>query len=351
MKLVERACRRESCNTNVPNLLGDQPHLPLFGFPPLSRAYFASSRRNFNNVLSLTPRSAIDDVDASGRTALAWAVRCSDWNSVNQLLLCGSDPNRVDSNGQAPLHIAARMDDVAIIQSLLAAKADITSKDIDGRTALHEASRQQGGITSVESLLSGGASIESQDDEGRSPLHFAVVNNEPTNVQFLLERGANINAASKRGITVLMYGVMHKSHEALRLLLRNEALKYDVKDIYGYSVLEYAAVWGDVETIRLLQSAPQMMTLNLDNSEALGHAVWRRDSNEAWSSQTIAPPDKDPIELFSAFKALWDTIADAQQRDRLEDPEAGFIEGELTDDEEEPVVWEDAQEDLDHSVA
>ena len=363
--MVNRAFRQGSLNTDIPNLLGDQPHLHLFGFPPLTRAYFTSSFRNFNNVLSLTPRSAINDLDAYGRNALAWAVLRSDWESVNRLLLCGSDPNHVDSSGYAPLHLAARLGDLAIIQLLLAAKADITLKNNFGGTALHQVSREQGGIASMELLLSSGASIESQDDGGLSPLHYAVICNEPANVQFLIERGANINAASKKGHTVLMCGVIHNAHETLKLLLRSEVLEYDVKDSYGDSVLDHAALYGDMETIHLLQSAPQITTVNLENSKALDDALWRRDSNAAWSSGSIKPSDKDPVKWYSAFEALWNTVANAQQRDRQEDPEAGFIEEELTDDEEEltadeeeltddeeePVVWEDAQEDLDHSVA
>ena len=354
----------ELVNTGVPNLFGEQPHLHMFGFPPLTRAYFASSRKNFNNVLSLTPRSAINDVDVYGRTALAWAVLRSDWNSANQLLLCGSDPGRVDTYGRTALHQAARRGDVAVVQLLLAAKADVASRDSNGNTALRLASGKQRSITIMETLLSAGANIESQNEEEFGPLHDAVRCNRPANVQFLLERGANINAASKQGFTVLMFGVHFNAHETLKILLRDEALEYDVKNCDGYSVLDFAALLGDVETLHLLQSAPEMTKINLDNSHALSHAQWRRDYNEAWSSRMIQPRDKDPVEWYSAFKALWDTIFDAQQRELEEDSEAGFIEEELTNDEEEltvhdeeltdneddPAVWEDAQENLDRPI-
>ena len=320
---------------DVPNLLGDQPHLPLFGFPPLIRAFFTSSRKNFNSVLSLTPRSAINDVDAYGRTALAWAVLCSDCGSVNQLLLCGSDPGHVDSYGRTALHQAATQGDAVLVQLVLAAKVDINSRNFNGETALRMASCRQGGITIMELLLSGGASIESQDKQGNCPLHYAVRQNRPANVQLLLERGANINAACKEGKTALMFGVMYNAHDALRLLLRDQALEYDAKNMSGKSVLDYAAMFGDLETIYLLQSAPQMTTVNLDNGKALGYGIWRRDDNEAWSSWAIRPRDKDPVEQYSAFEVLWYGILDAQQRELEEDPEAEVITGEMTDVEEE----------------
>ncbi len=334
----------------------------------MTRAYVGSSREDFNIVLSVTSRSAIDDVDANGNTALSWAVRFSDCDSVKQLLLCGSNLEHVDSTGRTPLYQAVYQGDLAIVQILLAAKADVNCGDIEGPTAMHWASTKQNGITIMECLLSNGASIESQTRYGYRPLHWAVCSNIPTNCQYMLEEGADINAATQEGRTILMHGVINNAHEALRLLLRDEALEYDGKDCGGNSLLVYTALYGDLETIHMLQFAPQTKKINLDGDEALDDAQWRRDYNEARALWAVQPLDEDPLAWYSAFEALWNSIAEAQQQDLDGGSEAGFDDyhgddyddndydedddddDEQDEEEEDHVIWEDAQESLGGSL-
>ena len=329
-------------------LFGHRPNLIPLRLPTLIRTYLYSPRKSFDSVLSMIPRSAVDDVDANGYTALSWAVKSRDSDSVRQLLLCGSDPEHGDLYGWTPLVVAVLSGDVIVVQLLLAAKVDVNSKDIFGSTALSLTSLYHGDTTIMELLLAHGASIEDQDNDGQRPLHVAVHSNRPINVQILLDRGANINAADRFGITALMFGVTYNAHESLRVLLRDEALEFDGKDSHGDCVLYYAACYGDLKTLGLLQSSRHIKRLDLDGSEDLGYAVWRRDNNQAWSLRTVATPDKDPRFWYSAFEALWDSIVEAQRRDLEEDPEAGegVVGEEPTDDDEDPVVWEDAPEDL-----
>ena len=309
----------------------------------------------------MIPRSAVDDVDANGDTALSWAAKRRDSDSVKLLLLCGSDPGHVESSGRTPLHLAVWSGDVAVVQLLLAAKVDVNSKDIWGETALSLTAFYGGDTTIMELLLAHGASIEDQNNDGRRPLHVAVYCNRPINVQILLDRGANINAGDRFGMTALNFGVMCNAHESLRVLLRDEALEFDGKDSRGDCLLDYAAWYGDLETLDLLQSSRHIKRPDLSGSKTLGDAVWRRDNNQAWSLRSIATPDKDPRLWYSAFEALWDSIAEAQQRDLEGDPEADewTTEEELTDDAEDSDpdsdsdshVWEDAQEGLHGSIA
>ncbi len=348
----QRTSGHERDSSSLSTLLGDKPRLSHFGFPPLTRAYVGSSREDFDRVLSITPRSAIDDVDATGSTTLSWAVRCSDCDSVKRLLLCGSNPEHVDPYGRTLLHQAVYNDDLAVIELLLAAKANVNQSDIQGETAMHVAPMMRHGTTIMECLLSNGASIESQNRRGYRPLHWAVQSNIPTNLQFLLEEGADINAANQEGSTGLIRGVMFNTHKTLSLLLREEALRYDGKDYSGYSLLYYAAAFGDLETIHLLQSARQLKKLNLDGDDALDWAQWRRDNNEARSLGAGKPSDEDPLAWYSAFEELWNSIAEAQQQDLNGGSEGGFIEGERVDDDDDDddegqVPWEDAPETLD----
>ena len=302
----------------------------------------------------MIPRTEVDNVDATGSTALIWATRYQDSDSVQKLLLCGSNPSHRDLYGLTPLHIAAGTGDVSLLNLLLSAKPDVNSEDKVGYTALHVASKKLEGTRLAESLISHGANVEHQEDMGHRPLHASVWSNVPASVHLLLDKGANIHAANNRGINSLMFAVAYNSHDVLRLLLREESLEYDVKNIYGQSVLDYAALCGDVETIRILHSASQMKTIDLDSSWPLSHAKWRRDKNEASSLHRGQPPDEDPQLQYSAFKALWDSIAEAQQLDIEKDSGVESIEDEQICDDEgqtngmEHIAEDDEQTDNDN---
>ena len=170
----------------------------------------------------MTPRSAIDNVDATGCTVLSWAVQCHDRDGAEQLLLRGSDPGIVDLSGQYPFHKAVSSGDIAITHLLLAANGDLNSKGMKGVTALHMAANLEEGTLIIDLLLSRGASLDSEDDERLRPLHHAVYCINPESLQLLLDRGADFNAVNKLGTTALMVGVSANAHEALRLLLRDE---------------------------------------------------------------------------------------------------------------------------------
>ena len=301
----------------------------------------------------MIPRSAVDDVDANGDTTLSWAVKRRDSDSIRQLLLCGSDPEHVDLYGLSPLCLAVSSGDVAVVQLLLAAKVNVNVKDIEGGTALSLAAVCNKKTTIMELLLDHGVNIENQDTHGQRPLHIAVRSNRPVHVQILLDRGANINAADESGMTALLFGVSYNVYESLSVLLRNEALEIDGKDSAGSSMLDYAACYGDLETLHLLHSSRHIKRIDLDGSIALNYAEWRRDNNEGWSLWAIKPPDKDPQLWYSAFEALWNSIVEAQQRDLEGDPVAHewAFEEEPRDDDEDSVVWEEAQEDLGGSIA
>ena len=288
----------------------------------------------------MTPRSAIDNVDATGCTALSWAVQCCDRDCAEQLLLRGSDPGIVDLSGRNPLHYAVSSGDMAITQLLIAANADVNSKETNGVTVLHMAANLEEGTPIIDLLLSRGASLDSEDNEGFRALHRAVYNNNTKNLQLLLDRGANINAVNKFGTTALMSGVFANAHEALKLLLHDETLDYNAKNSNGRTILDIVALHGDAETLHIFQSSGKMKSINLRDSEGLDLAVWRRENDK---TQT------DPLLRYSAFEALWNGILEVQQRDLEGNPEfdKGFIGEELRDNDEDAEVWEDALEAVD----
>ena len=89
-----------------------------------------------------------------------------DCDSVQKLLLCGSNTSHRDLYGQTSLCIAAETGDIALVNLLLSANPDINSEDNQGNTALHLASRRLEGTGLIDPLISHGANVGIQNNDG-----------------------------------------------------------------------------------------------------------------------------------------------------------------------------------------
>ena len=328
------------------DLFGDRSNLILFDFPELLSAYLGISGRTFGSVLAQTPRSSIDLVDASGRTTLSWAAGKGDLDAVKKLLNCGADPNYADKYGLTPLHWCANAYNHDCVTLLLAANADVDKKDSFGRSALSIALRESGRDDPdlVEILLSNGADIESVDDYGSTPLHCAVSYNAANCLSLLLRRGVNINALNSDGQTALQLGINANCHQTVEILLDHGGNDLDNKNNSGRTILHYAALYGDVNTIAVLRSANlgEIDITATDNwgDSALDYAMWRLQHNEEWSNWALRATDEDPLQWFSAFRELWDGIIERQKSAYGEE---GGVNHEREDEEWEDEEWEDEE--------
>ena len=123
--------------------------LPIFSFSDacgwlefssLHRAYLDRRSRSFGEVLQSVSRNEVDAQDRFGRTVLSWAAGQNNVEAVQNLLLCGANPNARDRCGETPLHHAAREDAARCVKLLLSAKADPLLMDASGYTPLDAAS-------------------------------------------------------------------------------------------------------------------------------------------------------------------------------------------------------------------
>ncbi|MCG6926220.1 MAG: TonB family protein [Acidobacteria bacterium] len=81
----------------------------------------------------------LDAADASGWTALMYAVQDGHDEVVQVLLEAGADPDRQNPSGETALHLAARSGRTASARLLLQAGADFGLQDSEGRTPLYRA--------------------------------------------------------------------------------------------------------------------------------------------------------------------------------------------------------------------
>jgi len=239
-------------------------------------AWLASYCRTLAPVRSLTatPDSAIDYVarrdlvglraaillgldvntrDTYGLTALVWAARAGQVETVKVLLDAGADPNgdvragyalqaametycKVETvrmllaagadvnvnNGLTPLMRAVHNTNLEIIDMLLRAGADVNARGVENVTALSRASMTiRSGV--VRMLLSAGADANTQDQYGITPLMNAVkIAHSTESVRDLLDAGAYTAVRSHEGKTALDHARELNLEDVCQLLMSRE---------------------------------------------------------------------------------------------------------------------------------
>jgi ankyrin repeat protein len=162
------------------------------------------------NLLLLNHKIKIDQCDASGTTALNYAIMASNTNIVQCLLDKGADPKRLDQHDRSPLHVAAFYTrDTKIIDLLLENK---------GKVDVNECNKF-----------------------GLTPLHHAVKTSNHTTARHLMKRGANVNCRDKRGLTPLhLAAFCAKDMDMIDLFLNNKKVDLHYCDEVGQNVVAYA---------------------------------------------------------------------------------------------------------------
>lgn len=156
-----------------------------------------------------------------------------------------------------------------MINLLLSIKLDINFRDNNKRTTLYVALRRLEDIRYMNLLISHNADFNIQNNLGYRSLYNSVYFNVATSIHFLLNKDANINAANNYRQDSLMLAVVYNSYNVLRLLLREETLKYDKKIENGRFVLNFATQYSDIKIIRLLESSSRIKIVDLNSDYVL----------------------------------------------------------------------------------
>ena len=139
---------------------------------------------------------------ADGTTALHWAVRADDLETVDLLIRGGSNVKAADRYGLTALSLACANANAPVVRRLLDAGADANSADPNGDTALMIAARTEGGSEVVKLLLERGATVNARDKVvEQTALMWAVRANQAEAVRLLLGAGAEVNARTRIGKT------------------------------------------------------------------------------------------------------------------------------------------------------
>jgi serine/threonine-protein phosphatase 6 regulatory ankyrin repeat subunit B len=185
--------------------------------------------------------------------------------TVNKLLIKGTDPNTILSNGFTALNMTATLKKPIIAQLLIKANADInTAHPKYGITALMSAS-SSGSLEIVDLLLKAGANnIEAKDKYRENALMKAISNDHVAIVERLLESGASLDTTSRLNLNPLMQASL-QSPEVVRFLI---SIGVDVNEQHkesGETALMKATQRGEHSIITLLTRAGARLDIQKKN--------------------------------------------------------------------------------------
>jgi uncharacterized protein len=205
------------------------------------------------------------DVNAhepDGTTALHWAARAKDLETVRLLIRAGARVDTANRYGVTPMSLAALNGDPGVIAELIEAGADVNAATPGGETPLMTAART-GNPDAVALLLDRGASVSAREHEfGETAMMWAAAEDHPAVIRLLAAHGAELNARAnvlqfpnvkvdaatmvitalpKGGLTPLMYAARQGSTDAARTIAELGA-DLNATDPDGMSALVIAII-------------------------------------------------------------------------------------------------------------
>jgi uncharacterized protein len=152
---------------------------------------------NHAAVRTLATRSTVKATEADGMTALHWAVRGDDLDTVQLLLKAGANVNAANRYGVTPLSLAATNGSAAVARVLLKAGSNPNAAGPDGETILMIAARS-GSADVVNALIERGVDVNASERwQGQTALMWAALEDHGAAIKALADHGANLNARSK----------------------------------------------------------------------------------------------------------------------------------------------------------
>ncbi len=140
---------------------------------------------------------------SGGDTPLTEAAAAGDRAAVVRLLADGADPDQLDGSGRSALARAVRAGHFQLVGILVAEGADPNLRGAArGWTPLLHAVHVKG-MDAVRALLNAGADPNVASESGRTPLMMAAGYGFPRITRLLLERGANPRATGPSGDVAL----------------------------------------------------------------------------------------------------------------------------------------------------
>lgn len=227
---------------------------------PLHEA--AGASEGFEEVIQKIHRlrpDLINEVDASGRTALHHASIAGNAGVVEILLDANADCSIGDASKAQPLSHAACRGHADVVKLLLErGKADPDAPGDFGNVALHEWARTDDGLRVYGHLIKANANVNAVREDGTTPLHVACQGGRIKNVRLLLSHpDIKVNELDDNKYPPLYMALCSPSFPRDECVIRSIIAEYldhtdvDVDVSHGFIVQEAArrGFQAEVETM------------------------------------------------------------------------------------------------------
>ena len=199
----------------------------------------------------LQDRLDVNEPQADGSTALAWASYHDELETAELLIRAGADASAANEYGVTPLTLACTNRSAAMVGKLLTAGADPNIAQWTGETPLMTCSNA-GSVEAVKLLLTAGADANAKENElGQTALMWAAAEQHPGIVRELVNHGADVHARSNPSLRSEPFII--KVPSIFGLNYRPNV--HFPKSAGGFTPLLFAAQQGDVESARILVEA------------------------------------------------------------------------------------------------
>jgi len=190
------------------------------------------------------PNYICKDGEQLGTLHIAATSPKSTLECVSSLIKSGANPTvRSIATRREPIHLAVAVGNKDVVSKLVEAEPkSISSENAFGNTCLHCATRS-GSSGVVELLLSKGADVNQKNHRGSTSLHIACFLASPT------------SSNDDDGDQYL---------KTATVLLNNDKIDVDAKDISGYTPLHIAAQRGCDDMVKLLIDKGASLTAKTD---------------------------------------------------------------------------------------
>jgi ankyrin repeat protein len=208
-----------------------------------------AEKDELDRQIALDP-GCVNSRDCYGFTPLHWAVRSGNVDAVDILLQAGADVNAVCNAGRPVLSWSESW---TICKMLLDSGADIRIIENNGNDAIFCAINSESSIAVIELLLEASSKFDERlDIDGSTYLMVAMLTGLMDICELILEYTTNISAQDKFGFSALTYAIRHNFHAGMELLLDHGADTTQL-DCDGDSIIVLVALFGDIETMRILE--------------------------------------------------------------------------------------------------
>src|SRR5579863_3530616 len=239
---------------------------------PASEVADAAMKGNKEAVRSLVQQKAnVNASQSDGTTALHWAVRADDLETVDLLIRAGANVSAANRDGATPMLLASINGNAAMLERLIKAGADPNAALTKyGDTALMMTART-GKTDAVKMLLDHGAQVNAKETWGdTTALMWAVSELHPAVVKLLIEHGADVNAKSTFVPSASGRGFEGTTPVAAKPGQRPEEFASGL-----LTPLMFAAREDDMESARLLVAAgADLNAVGGDGKDALSLAAF-----------------------------------------------------------------------------